>query len=65
MFKSNKQKAMSEKTEPSKHIKKLTGIACDNYVNGFFADFKSDLCENCAERKSKHKIVSPTGGKRD
>ena len=30
-------------------------VACNNYNNGFYADFSIDLCENCGERKGKHK----------
>jgi hypothetical protein len=29
--------------------------ACNNYVNGFYADYESDCCENCGDRKGKHK----------
>jgi len=29
-------------------------VICENYNNGFYADYGTDLCENCGERKGKH-----------
>lgn len=29
-------------------------VTCENYNNGFYDDYGTDLCENCGERKGKH-----------
>jgi len=40
--------------------KESSNGVCDNYENGFYGDYDTDLCTNCGERKAKHIKTSST-----